>query len=106
MISITQDCPDAVSFSYRSIDRLILNAYVPILQTPAAMAVFFREVLRQPILAGKVFKDLTDRFVNQVTTLARRRQIPILRPTGRTRPGEVAQRALKVAERANRWGLV
>jgi hypothetical protein len=106
MISITQDCPDAVSFSYRSIDRLILNAYVPILQTPAAMAVFFREVLRQPILAGKVFKDLTDRFVNQVTTLARQRQIPILRPTGRTRPGEVAQRALKLAERADRWGLV
>ena len=106
MHAITQHCPDAVAFSYRSIDRLILNAYIPTLQTPGAMAVFFRDVRRQPILAGKVFKDLTDRFVNQVMGLARQRQIPVLRPPGRTRPGEVAQRALKTAERANRWGLV
>ncbi len=106
MDRITECCADAVAFSYRSIDRLVLNAYIPTLQTPAAMAVFFREVQGQPILAGKVFKALTDRFVTQVTRLAKTKGIPILRPTGRTRPGQVAQKALKLAAGANRWGVV
>jgi hypothetical protein len=106
MDTIAECCTDAVAFSYRSIDRLVLNAYIPTLQTPAAMAVFFREVQRKPILAGKVFKELTDRFVTQVMQFAKRNGIPILRPKGRTRPGEVAQKALKAAARANRWGVV
>ena len=63
MNPIAECCADAVAFSYRSMDRLVLNAYIPTLQTPAAMAVFFRQVQRKPILAGKVFKDLTERFV-------------------------------------------
>jgi len=95
-----------VAFSYRSIDRLILNAYIPTLQTPAAMAVFLREVRQRPILAGKVFKELTDRFVGQVTAFAQRHHIPILRPTGRVRPGEVAQKMLQAAARTNRWGVI
>jgi hypothetical protein len=44
MDTIAECCTDAVAFLYRSIDRLVLNAYIPTLQTPAAMAVFFREV--------------------------------------------------------------
>jgi DNA-binding PadR family transcriptional regulator len=106
MDTIAEICTDAVAFSYRSIDRLVLNAYIPTLQTPAAMAVFFREVQRKPILAGKVFKELTDRFVSQVMGFAKKDGIPVLRPTGRTRPGEVAQKALKAAANANRWGVV
>ena len=42
MDTIAECCTDAVAFSYRSIDRLVLNAYIPTLQTPAAMAVFFK----------------------------------------------------------------
>jgi len=106
MSTVAECCKDAVAFSYRSIDRLVLNAYIPTMQTPAAMAVFFREVQRKPILAGKVFKELTDRFVTQVMPFAKRKGIPVLRPKGRTRPGEVAQKALKAAARANRWGVV
>ena len=94
MNTIAGACADAVAFSYRSIDRRVLNAYLPTLQTPAAMAVFFRDVQRKPILAGKVFKALTDRFVTQVMRFANKKGIPVLRPKGRTRPGEVAQKAL------------
>lgn len=106
MKTLAEVCGNAVEFSYRSIDRLILNAYIPTLQTPAAMARFFREVCGKPILSGHVFKWLTERFVTQVEQFARQHRIPVLRPTGRMRPGEVGQKALGAAARANRWGVV
>jgi hypothetical protein len=104
--TIAEVCGAAVAFSYRSIDRLVLNAYIPTLQTPAAMAYFLREVGGKPILSSVVFKALTDRFVTAVEAVARAQRIPVLRPTGRTKPGQVAQRALRAAARANRWGVV
>lgn len=46
----------AVAFTYRSIDRLILNAYIPTLQTPGAVAYFLRDVCHKPHwLAGSEF---------------------------------------------------
>ena len=106
MNTLAESCADSIAFSYRSIDRLILNAYIPTLQTPGAMAKFFRDVQHKPILAGKVFKDLTDRFVSHVKDFAERQGIPVHRVTDRRRPGEVAQAALKSAERQNRFGVV
>lgn len=106
MATIPEVCREAVAFSYRSIDRLVLNAYIPTLQTPGAMAVFFRQVQGKPILSGHVFKALTDRFVAQVMPFARKQGVPILRPKGRVRPGEVAQKALRAARRTDRWGVV
>jgi hypothetical protein len=106
MKTLAEVCGSAVAFTYRSIDRLILNAYIPTLQTPGAVAWFLREVLGKPILSPVVFKGLTDRFVAEVHGFAQRHRIPILRPPGRTKPGEVAQRALRRAARAHRWGVV
>ena len=106
MQSLVALCGSAVAFSYRSIDRLILTAYIPTLQTPGAMARFLREVCRKPILSGLVFKWLTDRFVTQVREFARTQRIPILRAQGRTRPGELAQGALRRAARANRHRVI
>lgn len=106
MTTLAEVCSTAIAFTYRSIDRLILNAYIPTLQTPAAVAYFLRTVCGKPILSPVVFKALTDRFVTQVDHFARKHRIPVLRPTGRTKPGEVAQRALRQAARANRWGVV
>ncbi len=62
MKTLAEVCGSAVTFTYRSIDRLILNAYIPTLQTPGAMARFLREVCGKPILSPVVFKQLTDRF--------------------------------------------
>jgi hypothetical protein len=51
------------------------------LQTPGATAKFFREVQHKPILAGKVFKDPTDRFhANFVERIARRWMGMVLDP--------------------------
>ena len=75
MDTIDECCTDAVASSDRSIDRLILNACIPMPRTPAAMAVFFRKAYRRPILAGNVFKELNDRFVTQVTRFVNRKSI-------------------------------
>ncbi len=106
MQPLAEVCGSAVAFTYRSIDRLILNAYIPTLQTPGAVARFLREVCGKPILSPVVFTALTDRFVARVQALIREQRIPVLRATGRTGPGEVAQQALRRAARANHWGIV
>lgn len=85
---------------------MILNAYIPTLQTPGAVAWFLREVCGTPILSPVVFKRLTDRFVAAVERLAAEHRVPVLRPRGRLRPRVVAQQALRRAARANRWGVV
>jgi hypothetical protein len=55
MATLAEVCGSAVAFTYRSIDRLILNAYIPTLQTPGAVAWFLREVVGKPILSPVVF---------------------------------------------------
>jgi hypothetical protein len=106
MPTLAEACGPAVAFTYRSIDRLILNAYIPTLQMPGAMVTFLREVCGKPILSPVVFKALTDRFVAAVRTFTEAHRIPRLEAKGGTKPGEVAQRALRAAARANRWGVV
>jgi hypothetical protein len=106
MTTLADACGPAVAFTYRSIDRLILNAYIPMLQMPGAMVTFLREVCGKPILSPVVFKAMTDRFVAAVQVFTQTHGIPVLRATGRTGPGEVAQRALRAAARAQRWGVV
>jgi hypothetical protein len=106
MTTLAEVCGSAVAFTYRSIDRLILNAYIPTLQMPGAMVTFLREVCGKPILSPVVFKALTDRFVGAVHAFSETHRIPVLHATGGTKPGEVAQRALRTAARANRWGII
>jgi len=52
MKTLAEICGSAVALSYRSMDRLILNAYIPTLQTPGAMAWFLRDYTITVILAG------------------------------------------------------
>jgi hypothetical protein len=75
--TLAEVCSAAIAFAYRSIDRLILDVYIPTLQTPGAMAIFLRQVCKKPILSGLVFKSLADRFVAQVRAFAQARHVPI-----------------------------
>jgi len=40
MTTLAEACGSAVAFRYRSIDRPIVNAYIPTLQMPGAMVTF------------------------------------------------------------------
>jgi len=104
--TLAEVCSAAIAFAYRSIDRLILNAYIPTLQTPGAMAIFLRQVCKKPILSGLVFKWLTDRFVAQVRAFAQARGVPIVYVKGRKKPGAVGHPLLRKAARRGRWGVV
>jgi hypothetical protein len=104
--TLAEVCSAAIAFVYHSIDRLILNVYIPTLQTPGAMAIFLRQVCKKPILSGLVFKWLTDRFVAQVRTFAQTHRVPIVPVKGRTKPGAIGQRLLRQAGRRGRWGVV
>jgi hypothetical protein len=104
--TLTEACSATIAFAYRSIDRLILNAYIPTLQTPGAMAIFLRQVCKKPILSGLVFKWLTDRFVAQVRTFAQARNVPLVYVKGREKPGAVGQRLLRNAAHKDRWGVI
>jgi len=106
MRTLAEACSTAIAFAYRSIDRLILNVYIPTLQTPGAMAIFLRQVCKKPILSNVVFKGLTDRFVAQVRPFAQAQRVPITYVKGRMRPGLIGQRLLRRAARRGRWGVV
>jgi hypothetical protein len=86
LTTLAEACGPAVAFTYRSIDRLILNAYIPTLQMSGAMVTFLRAVCGKPILSPVVFKALTDRFVAAIHAFTEAHGIPVLRATGRTGP--------------------
>ena len=106
MNRLSRLCPDAVAFEYRSIDRLVLNAYIPTLQTPGAMARFLRDVRHKPILSGIVFKELTDDFVKRTRAFAARNGLSIESPARGVRPGEPGQRMLAKARKRGVFGVV
>jgi hypothetical protein len=106
MNTITAVCQDSIAFSYRCVDRLILNAYIPTLPTPGAMAFFMRKVRGKPILGGLVFKQLTDQFVDRIKAFAGEKTLPIVHVTGRQKPGEAGEASLARARREGRFGVV
>jgi len=106
MNSIAEVCREAIAFEYRCIDRLILNAYIPTLQTPGAMARFMRQVRQQPILSGIVFKKLTDQFVGRIKSFAAEQGLEIIAVRGREKPGAGGAAELAKAARQGRFGVI
>jgi hypothetical protein len=60
MMTLAESRGEAVAFTYRSMDRLILNAYIPTLQTPGAVSglkIFFKHSwLKQYNKPGRVLR--------------------------------------------------
>lgn len=104
MTTLADACGPAVAFTYRSLDRLIVNVDIPTLQMAGAMVTFLREVPGNPMLSPVVFTALPDRFVAAVPAFTETPRIPGLHAPGRTKPGAGAQRARHAAPRAKRWG--
>ena len=106
MNTIATVCEKAIAFRYRSIDRLILNGYIPTMQTPASMGYFMRQVRRKPILSGVVFKELTAQFVTRIKQFAQEKGLQIRPVKGGQKPGAVGEEALAAARRLGRTGVV
>jgi hypothetical protein len=60
------------------VDRLYLNGYVPILQTPGHLCTFLREHLGYPVPSPAVIRPLHDRFIQAVQIFAAQQQVPLI----------------------------
>ena len=61
------------------IDRLYLNVYVPLLQSPAGVAHFFRHVRGHPVASSALMAPMTRRFVEEWERYARREGVELIR---------------------------
>jgi hypothetical protein len=62
-----------VTLELEGIDRLYLNAYVPMLQTEGGVAYFFRQQHHKPFVSGALMAPIGEAFVKQVGEFATKR---------------------------------
>ena len=60
------------------IDRMYLNVYVPVLQTAAGAAYFFRKMRGQPVPSSTLMAPMTKRFVDAIKDYAEREGIDVV----------------------------
>ena len=68
-----------VALDIECLDRIDLNAYVPILQTSAQVVAFLSGHLRFPFPSPVLFRQLGDRFRRAVASFAEANEIPWVR---------------------------
>ena len=61
------------------IDRLYLNVYVALLQSPAGVSYFFRQVRGHPVPSSALMAPMTRRFVNELERYAQREGVDLIR---------------------------
>ena len=61
------------------IDRLYLNAYVPMLQSGAGAAYFFRKIRGNPVPSSALMAPMTRRFVSALERYAQREGVDLIR---------------------------
>jgi len=81
-----------VVFQCECIDRLYLNAYIPILQLPGHLVSFLVKHRQQPILSPALLGRLTRDFIASVERFAEEQSIPIVHFQKGQRKEEVARR--------------
>jgi len=98
--SIATILRDHVSLSISCVDRLYLNGYVPLLQTPGHVATFCRQQLNAPIASPALFRPLLERFTRAVDAFAEQHNVPIIHFSREQKKDAVAaeQRARFAAE--------
>jgi len=79
-----------VTVDIESIDRMYLNVYVPLLQTPGGVAHFFRQQRGAPFASSALMDPLTRAFVAALERFARAQDIPLLTFKKGQRKDEVA----------------
>ena len=101
-----------VALEIESVDRLLLNAYVPGLQVPGQVVRFLTGHLGQPIPSPALMGRIGNRFVGAVKAFARERAIPIVRlgtpdrSRWDDRKLDHVRPYLQAAERERRFGVV
>jgi hypothetical protein len=80
-----------VTLELESIDRMYLNAYIPILQTTGGVAYFFREQRGHRFPSSSLMAPMTEAFVASIERFAEQEGIEVVRFEKGQRKEEVAQ---------------
>lgn len=97
---------DHVTLRYEAIDRLLLNGYVPRLQTPEGLARFLRDQPGEEIPRYAIVGERTAKLVREVEGLAETGAIPLIHFEKGQRKEDIARPYLDAAEAAGREGVV
>lgn len=92
--SVAEVLRDHVTLQLEGIDRMYLNAYVPMLQTEGGVAYFFRQQHHKPFVSGAVMAPIGEAFVKQVEDFAKRNNVEVLRFERHQRKDDVAKERL------------
>ncbi|MBU6422911.1 MAG: hypothetical protein KGJ98_13620 [Chloroflexota bacterium] len=93
-----------VTLRYRSVDRLFLNGYIPLLQTPGALMCFLER--DGPIASPALLQRRSDAFVRDLKAYAAAHEVPWIAFARKERKEERIRPLFRAAERAGRSGLV
>ena len=77
--SVAEVLDEHTTLELECIDRLYLNVYVPLLQSPAGVAYFFRHVRGHPVASSALMAPMTRRFVEGWERYARREGVDLIR---------------------------
>lgn len=98
-----------IQFVYHTFDRVVINGYLDFFRTESHVVVFFREVLKEPVITKAVLRRRTGEYVRWIDAYARHRHIPlewVPRVKRKPVPHErVVGPSLARARRAGRWGV-
>ena len=77
--SVSEVLDKHVTLDIEGIDRLYLNAYVPLLQSPGGVSYFFRRRHDAPIASPALMAPMSHRFTKAVAGFARRQGLETVR---------------------------
>jgi hypothetical protein len=112
VVNINEVLDGHVALDLSCIDRLYLNAYVPVLQVGGQVERFCRVHLGQPIASPAVIEKIGTRFRREVDAFAKRHRIPVLhlskpdRSRWDDRKLDHVRPYMDRAEAAGRYGVV
>jgi hypothetical protein len=95
-----------VTLRYESVDRMLLNGYVPRLQTPEGLARFLKAQPGEEIPRYAILGERTAKLMRDLERFAESGAIPVIRFERRQRKEDIARPYLDAAERECREGVV
>lgn len=92
--SVAEVISDHVTLELECIDRMYLNAYVPLLQTPGGVAWYLRQLKGYPYASTAVLAPNTREFVTSIERFSREEGIDLIRFQKGQRKDDVTQEYL------------
>lgn len=93
-----------VTLRYRCIDRLMVHAYIPLIQRPGGIVRFLQR--EGPVASPALLQQRSDAFVEGLKVYASTREVPWIQLARKVRKEEQLRPYFAAAERAGRMGLV